>query len=187
MTTLCSAIFPCSALHAILDSLHLALVPTELKAVIQTQLPQKTSVHWASKRAASPLTFRSYKAVWQYLLPRVMSAGAGSDGKGILHVEEFISMRIHVCWQIRVPALQLTELLRIKALFLNVAPPAEVWWFFSLIFIEWEVSTFCWLTISAEARPPPLLRNSADSLERGQRTVQVQEEAKGQPGLGQRS
>lgn len=97
-TTLCSAIFPCSALHAVLDSFHLALVPTELKAVVQTRLPQKASVHWASKRAASPLTFRSYSTVWQHLLPQATCTRDGSDGKGIWYAEGFIKTRIHVCW-----------------------------------------------------------------------------------------
>lgn len=44
LTTLCSAILTYSAPYVMLDSLHLALVPVEMKAAIQTQLPQKTFV-----------------------------------------------------------------------------------------------------------------------------------------------
>ena len=180
MTTLCSAVFPRSALHAILDSLHLALVPTELKAVIQTQLPQKTSVHWASKRSAGPLTFSSYKAEWQHLLPLAMCTADGSNGKGILYAERFINMRIHVCWLVTKQSVSpaVNWVAEDKT---SVFKCCFSYWslvgLFSLIFTEEEVSTFCWLTVSAEARPPSLLRNSADSLMWGRRTVQVQKEA----------
>lgn len=181
MTALCSAIFPCSALHAILDSLHLALVPTELKAVIQTQLPQKTSAHWASKRAASPLTFRSYKAVWQHLPPPppAICARDGPDGKGILYAEGFINMRIHVCWLVtnQSASAAVNWVVKDKPSIFKCCSSCWSLGFFFLNF-HWIRGQHILLThcISRDKTPPPF-RNFADSLEQGRRTVQAQEEA----------
>lgn len=181
MITLCSAVFLCSDLHMMLYSLSFALVPPELKAAIHIQLPQKTPVHWASKGAASPLTFRSYKAIWQHLLPPAMCSGDGSDGKGILYAEEFINMRIHIFWLVINQSAStadnwVAEDKKISG-FNCCSPCWCLVWFFPLNFIEQHVNTFCWLIVSTEGRPSSPLRNSADSLEWVRRMLQVQKEA----------